>query len=208
MLPPHAINWYYYPSVRISVTQEKSMSFRSALYYLEFYINAMIVQWNRLCADSAGLKGLGDVDLQKNVQAANARYQIMDLSNFDTQFYLICLDKIDKYSAVLIAKSDDTRIKKIWKNIKPLTEKASAARNFFEHLDRSVKEEREGFPRTQGFFPPAGMFFKYVDISKKGKKFERELLLGIKEVKSIMKAYDDTLRSLGAKINGYQSQGQ
>ena len=67
------INYYYYPSVRIDATQKiKSRVFRSALYWVEAYVNGLVLQWNRMVDDVTRSNDLIREDLMLNAEAAKA----------------------------------------------------------------------------------------------------------------------------------------
>ena len=193
------INWYYYPSLRISVTQTEERAFRSALLYFEVYLNGLVTQWNRLVEEREYNDELMmQKDLMKDIEAGRAFSQIGDRIQLDLHFYLICWDKINKYSNVLSKHTKNQRIVEICKKIASFTGKATLARHYFEHLDEAVDKGREVYSRGWSSSTGGSMVFRYSDMSKRGKKTQRKIYLGIREVESIMKAYEDILKSLGA----------
>ena len=203
---PEPINWYYYPSVRIGTTKTLNWVSRSTMYWLEKYVNGLIVQFNRLLGDWVATWEAQKGDLMKDAERAKAFHQWSERQSLDIHFYLICWDKVDKFFRRL-ARSERAKdcVQEVWTELRPVTEKASLARNFFEHLDETISEEN--FGQSGHTMSSKGDFaFQYIDVSKKGERFERRVVLGRAQVESVLLAYEKVLVCLGADISeGYRS---
>jgi hypothetical protein len=146
------------------------------------------------------------VDLTKDVEAGRVFAQLNDRLDLDIHFYLICWDKVNKYlGRFSYSEKENSCVKTVWDSLHPLTEKASRARDFFEHLHETITESN--FGKTEYAFANFKQFsFRYVDVSKKGKRSEREVTLGRAEVEKVMLGYERVLACLGADVSsGYQS---
>ncbi len=194
--PGGRIDYYYYASARISVAAKvASPVFRLALYYVEFYLNGLILQWNRMVDEDARHAELMKADIMSNVEAAKAFSQCVDRFWLDTHFYLICWDKINKHFRTASDAADSRCVREAWKEISDLTEKASGARHFLEHFSDEVKRGGYG-QRGSSFTGRRDFTFWYVSTSNKGKKREASVNLGKAEVEKVMKAYESVLSCL------------
>jgi hypothetical protein len=146
------------------------------------------------------------VDLTKDVEAGKVFAQLGDRLGLDIHFYLICWDKVDKYLGRFSdSEKENSCVKTVWDSLHPLTKKASKARHFFEHLHETITESN--FGKIEYAFANFKQFsFRYVDVSKKGERFEREVALGRAEVERVMLGYEGVLACLGADVSsGYSS---
>jgi hypothetical protein len=193
--------------VRIDITQRNKLSFlsKSALRFIEFYTNSLIVEWNRIMEDNENhWKIMENFNVMKDIKAGRISAQWSDRLDLDIHFYLICWDKINKYFDVLQRnESGNECIKSAWDEINNLTEKASRARDFYEHLADNLTETYSGNPLGHSMASDGSFLFNYSDLSNKGVKFERQLTLGRQEVEKVMKAYEKVLKCLGAQLDGY-----
>ncbi|GEM_PF-1601666 len=198
--PPEYINWHFYPSIRIGVTQHLNRTSRSTLRHVEFYVNGLIVQWNRIVDDLKESRRLMGLDLTRDALAAKVYSQLNDRLELDIHFYLICWDKIDKHLEKFVDSEGGSEcIGVIWKEIKSLTSNASMGRHYFEHLDKRIVQ---GKPEGMGYFFSnyAGFTFRYIDEAKGGKRKEKQITLGRSQVEKVILAYEKILRCLGAGI--------
>ncbi len=192
------IDYHYYPSVRIAATQAvASSAFRSALYYVEVYLNGLIIEWNRMVGDDVLHSDLMKQDITSNVEAAKAFSQAVDRLWLDIHFYLVCWDKINKHFKIVSDTSQSECINDAWHEISDLTEKASRARDFLEHLDKDVKRGGYG-QRGTSFTAHREFSFWYTDTSGGGKKHERKVNLGRLQVERVMNAYEKVLSCLSS----------
>ncbi len=196
------INFYYYPSMRIDATLSiKSWVFRTALYWVEVYVNGLVLQWNRMVDETTMGGMLMHEDLMSNVEAAKVSHQFSDHLRLDIHFFLICWDKVHKHFKTVAETAESECIVDAWERIRGLVEDASKARNFFEHLDKTVMKGSHG-ETGHSFLTPGQFVFRYVDVRNNGQKIQREVTLGRDEVKRVMVAYEQVLSCLGANLNG------
>jgi hypothetical protein len=192
------INFHFYSSLRISVaTRFKSTTARNALYLVEFYVNGLVVQWNRIADDmnlANRIQWSGEIST--NVDAAKAFVQLQDRFRLDIHFYLICWDKIDKHFELFDRAQSESDITSVRARIRDLLSKGALARHFLEHLDKHVPEGEVGI-RSAAIGSDGRFTFTYEDVSRKGEKHERSVALGRAEVIRVLHAYIDVLERLG-----------
>jgi len=200
---PHfePIDRHYYPSVRIAATAKvvESKVFRIALYWLEFYVNALVLQWNRMGESLTSREAMLRGNLVSRPQGAKAFSQLGDRLTLDIHFYLICWDKIKKHFRVVSGATDSRCIKDVWSEIQVMSERASRARHFFEHLDKTVAEGNFG-ELGYGFANLRTFVFRYFETSGKKGRIERQVTLGRDEVENVMMAYESVLTCLEADL--------
>ena len=191
----------------MGVTQKLNWVSRSTLYRVEFYVNGLIVQYNRMVDDlKDSAQVMLDADPTKNIEASKIHSQFSDRFALDFHFYLICWDKVNKHLGRFANNQGENQcIKTIWDALSPLTSKAALGRHFLEHLDKIISRKQ---PEEFQYFIPNydGFAFKYFDLDRDGKRVEKQIPLGRAEVEKVMKAYEGILRCLGADISaGYPS---
>lgn len=172
------------------------------MYHLENYVNGLVLQWNRIGDDNMRHQALSwSGALMSNDDVARAFAQYSNRIMLDIHFYLVCWDKANKYFDVVSRNSKSNCIEATWKALSPLTERASRARDFFEHLDKQLSDNNFG-TTSYGISGSQHFMFGYVDVSNKGKKIERKLTLGRAEVEQVMITYENVLSCLGADLSG------
>jgi len=218
--PTELIDWHYF-FFHAQPAKNLSPFSTTILGHLEFYINGLIVQWNRIQSDEAEssrrrsayprtleeaeayVQERSKMGTAKRLEEAKLDFQLKERFILDVHFYLVCWDKVNKYFGRFANKEKDNPcIWEAWKGISSLTEKASRARDYFEHFDKMLPKDYAGdIPLTQSFSISASQFeFGYSELSGKRKKFERRVTLGRLEIETVMVAFEQSLSCLGRSI--------
>lgn len=203
------INFHFYSSLRISIAAHfRSGTAKSAIYLVEFYVNGLVVEWNRIAESiSASNKLMLGGAAASNDEAARILVQVQHRFILDTHFYLICWDKIEKHLSLFERAQGSPEVSAIRARIENLLSKGALARHFLEHLDKQVTEGKIGI-KSAAVTGTGGFTFTYEDESKKGRKIERVVTLGRAEVLQVANAYIDILSSLGVPEEKLQPRPQ
>jgi hypothetical protein len=161
-----------------------------AIQYLEQYLNGIILQWNRIVSAT----------YQRTwppVAGTRDQLRLSDQEELDFHFYLICWDKVGKYFTMVVRLERDTGISEVYRRVSKLLHDAKEGRNFYEHLDKELRDGGIG-TRGRGFSYPEGYHFSYVEV-RSGQAVERQAKLGMKEIGRISEAYQDVIAILKAR---------
>jgi hypothetical protein len=194
------INLHYYASIRIEISEKfRTPTARQALYYVEHYLNALIVQWNRIADDLQATSELMNADLLHDRAAASVLLQFSDRTDFDIHFFLISWDKIQKFLELFDTEQKDPVVSSIHAEIAPLLAKGSEVRHYFEHLNDRLAQGG-GLTLGRGYGGGATLNIAY-EVRQPGSVIEQRLeSFGREEVRRVALAYNRILEHLGAKL--------
>jgi hypothetical protein len=194
------INLHYYATMRISISEKfRSDIARSALYYVEHYLNGLITQWNRIADEMEASTQLMRLNLQHDRAAAAVFTQMSDREDFDTHFFLICWDKVHKFLELFERAQADAPVSAICREISPVLEKGAEARDYLEHLDQRL-EAGGGKTRARAGGGGGNLVISYEERLKGGVVQSRSEAFGREEIRHVAQAYNRILEQMGAKL--------
>ncbi len=164
----------------------KSTSSLHAIQYFEQYLNGIILQWNRIATATYQ-------STRPPVAGSRAWVRFSHQEELDFHFYLICWDKVNKHFDKLVKSQRQPEIEIAQRPVKALLGQASKARNFFEHL-----EEKNQQGHGVGMTGDDELEFSYTDTDRKTKRDLPlvKVKLGKREVRTIVKAYENVVEAL------------
>ena len=194
--PLEPINFYFYPSVRIEIAKKfRDLEAQMALRWAEHYLNALILQWNRIADDEAHSFALMMSEGERTPEWKMVYSQTVDREDFDVHYSLVCWDSVRGFLELFERSQGDPKIGEILAGIRELLDRARLARNYFEHLDERIEEGRG---RTHGRRGGGGgeLIVSYED--RKG--VVREGAFGREEIRQLARTYIQILEHMGARL--------
>jgi hypothetical protein len=153
----------------------KHLDALNTLYILELYVNGLIIQWNKIMVEMQDYWDNND-----NYSAV----EVLRRSNLlflDIHYYVICWDKIGKNVDRLKRITTDRNLHLACKKFKPILERISSIRNYYEHLDeQSIQARRYSFKNDQ-------LTLRYF---RKNENVQHSITLGRKELDNLLVAFE------------------
>jgi len=165
----------------------KSTSSLHAIQYFEQYLNGVILQWNRIVTATYQ-------STRPPVAGSRARIRLSHQEELDFHFYLICWDKVRKYFALVEKLEHDIAISESFGRVSELLRESSEGRNFYEHLDKELRNGGIG-TRGRGFSYPQGYYFSFIGV-RSGQPVEKKVNLGMEEIRRICEEYQEVIDTL------------
>lgn len=211
----NSINFHFDPMRRMNAESKsgiKSKAFGHALWQLEFYLEGLITQWNRIVEDidlqsdalrhrvltfKAGSVPQTFEDFKADFQLTQENHNRLYL---DIHLYLICWDKVRKFFEVISDTADKPCVRTVWNEIQGFTEKVQRARGLLEHLD---EHSRRGGGGLTGFAidPMGGLNLNFSGTRKNGKSTRMTLDVGVVQVGLAIAAYEKVLSCIQANTS-------
>jgi hypothetical protein len=186
----------YYDILMKAIPKASSSKSTEILTELQFYINGMILQWNRIVQDSleetAGLRAMAN----KGRVNTRATGQTMTTVRLDVQLLVIILDKVTKLMKAFEREENDILIWKRCKEVEKTLASLSDARDSIEHFDYDLSS---GSGRPRGLsLGPGGLMFNFTRAPRRKRKVAKAgaIFLGYDQLSLILKSFEQIISTL------------
>jgi hypothetical protein len=190
----------YYDILMEAIPKAGSPKSVEILTELQFFINAVALQWNRIILDSieqtSGLRAM--VDEGHGVDLKHAG-QMMSKLRLDVQLLVIVLDKAMKLMKAFARAENDVQVWKQCAAVEKILASLSDARDSIEHFDYDLSSD-SGRPRGLSL-GPGGLMFNFTRAPRGKRKVARTgaVFLGADGVESILKSFEEIVAALKAR---------
>ena len=181
------INLHYYPSLRISISDRfRTPLARESLYYVEHYLNGLILQWNRIADDLA--QSFRSLEIDDTPARVAIQSQVEDHTDYDVHFLLICWARIQKFLKLFEREQTDETVSEVCSSIKDLLDRGANARHYVEHLDGRLTSGG-GKTRSRSAGGGVSLSVSYEVVAGSGSIERRTDSFGREEIRRIAAAY-------------------